>query len=125
MKRSTFLAFTATVAFVVGAFALFAPATLLATKGISSSTTDVWVREVGVLLLAVGATTFMVRNHENSPTLRALLVSNAVIQVGLFPIEILAYHEGVIVTLSGIVPNSIIHLCLAVGFIYYIVKMAR
>ncbi|PPD45277.1 MAG: hypothetical protein CTY16_10270 [Methylobacter sp.] len=125
MKRSTFLTLAATVALAVGAFALFAPAMLLATKGVSSSAAEVWVREVGVILLAVGATALMVRNHEDSPTLRAFLMGNAAIQIGLFPIEILAYREGTITALSGIVPNSIIHLCLATGFIYYLAKMSR
>jgi len=123
MKRSTFLTLAATIALAVGAFALFAPAVLLASKGVSSVAASVWTREVGVLLLAVGATALMVRNHEDSPTLRAFLMGNAAIQIGLFPIEILAYREGTITILSGIVPNSIIHLCLAAGFIYYIAKM--
>jgi hypothetical protein len=69
--------------------------------------------------------TLMVGNHEDSPTLRAFLMGNSAIQIGLFQVEILAYREGTITTLSGIVPNSIIHLCLAAGFIYYIVKMPR
>lgn len=125
IKRSTFLTLAGTVALAVGAFAVFAPVMLLATKGVSSAAAGVWTREVGVLLLAVGATDLMVRNHEDSPTLRALLIGNAAIQIGLFPIEILAYREGTITTFFGIVPNSIIHLCLAMGFIYYIAKISR
>ena len=123
MKRSTFLTLAAMVAFAVGAFALFAPAVLLATKGVSSAAAGVWTREIGVLLLAIGVTALMVRKHEDSPTLRAFLMGNAAIQFGLFPIEILAYREGTITMLSGIVPNSIVHLCLAAGFIYYTAKM--
>jgi hypothetical protein len=119
MKRSLFLSFAAFVALVVGAFALAAPSVLLATKGVSGSAAEVWVREVGALLIAIGVTVFTVRNHEDSPTLRALLIGNALVQIGLFPIEVLAYYQGVIPLLSGILPNSIVHLLLAAGFVYY------
>jgi hypothetical protein len=123
MRRSTFLSLAAVVAFAVGAFALFAPAVLLATKGVSSAAADVWAREVGVLLIAIGVCNFLVRNHEDSPTLRAFLIGNTVVQIGLFPVELLAYRDGTITLFSGIVPNSIIHILLAAGFIYYIAKM--
>jgi hypothetical protein len=123
MNRSTFLALAAVIAFAVGAFALFAPIALLASKGISSAAADVWAREVGVLLIAIAVSAFLVRNHQDSATLRAFLIGNVVVQIGLFPIEILAYREGTITLLSGIVPNSIIHLLLATGFAYYAATM--
>ena len=123
MKRSTFLALAAFVALAVGAFALFDPTVLLATKGVSSAAAGVWTREVGVMLIAIGVCALLVRNHDDSPTFRVFLIGNFVVQVGLFPIEILAYREGIIPLLSGIVPNSIIHLLLAAGFLYYILKM--
>jgi hypothetical protein len=58
------------------------------------------------------------RGHDDSATLRALL------QLGLFPIEIIAYANGVITKLSGIVPISILHLLLALGFAYFVTKRA-
>jgi hypothetical protein len=123
MKRSTFLSIAASIALAVGAFALFAPAELLASKGISSTTASVWTREVGALLIAIGVIVFSVRNHADSPTLQAVLNGNAIVQLGLFPIEVLAYREGTITQLSGIVPNSVLHLCLAAGFLYYATTM--
>jgi hypothetical protein len=36
---------------------------------------------------------------------------------------VLAYREGTITQLSGIVPNSVLHLCLAAGFLYYATTM--
>ena len=123
MKRSTFLSLAALIALAVGVFALFFPVALLASKGVSSAAASVWTREVGVLLIAIGVIAFLVRNHEDSPTLQAFFIGNVIVQVGLFPIEILAYREGTITQLSGIIPNSILHLCLASAFTYYAMRM--
>ena len=119
MKRSFFLLIASLIALSVGAFALFAPATLLQSKGVFSAAANVWTQQVGVFLIAVGVIVFLVRNHEDSPTLRAILAGNAVAQIGLLPIEVLAYKAGTITQLSGIVPNSVIHVILAAGFLYY------
>ena len=75
------------------------------------------------MLIAAGILAVMVRHHEDSPTLKAILVSNVVIQIGLFMIEALAYRDGIITLLSGIVPNLTLHVCLAGGLIYHIVIM--
>lgn len=123
MKRSAFLLLSGLVALAVGAFALFAPAILLASKGVSSVGANVWAQEVGAMLIAAGILAVMVRHHEDSPTLKAILVSNVVIQIGLFMIEALAYRDGIITLLSGIVPNLTLHVCLAGGLIYHIVIM--
>lgn len=123
MKRSLFLSIASIIALAVGAFALVAPSALLESKGISSVPASVWTREVGVLLVAIGVIVFSVRNHKDSPTLRAVLSGNAIVQIGLFPIEIWAYQAGTITQLSGIVPNSVLHLLLAAGFLYYAIAM--
>lgn len=123
MQRSTFLLLSGLIALVVGLFALFAPAILLASKGISSAAANVWVQEVGVILMAVGILVVMVRHHEDSPTLKAILISNIVIQIGLFTIEVLAYHDGIITLLSGVVPNLTLHIFLAGGLVYYLAIM--
>ena len=83
----------------------------------------VWVREVGVLLVALGVMALLVRREPSSPALRAFLIGNSVVHLGLFPIEIVAYRSDVITLLSGIVPNSILHVVLASGFAYFAVTM--
>jgi hypothetical protein len=123
VKRSAFLLLSGLIALAVGIFALLAPTVLLASKGISSAAANVWTQEVGAMLIAVGILAVMVRHHPDSPTLKAILISIVVTQIGLFAIEALAYREGVITLLSGIVPNLILHVCLAAGLIYYIVTM--
>lgn len=123
MTRSTYLLFASIIALAVGTFALLAPAALLASKGVMSSAANVWEQETGGMLIATGILLMMVRNHEDSPTLKSILISNVVIQIALFTIEALAYRDGIITLLSGIIPNLILHVCLASGLIFYIVKM--
>jgi hypothetical protein len=123
MQRSTFLLCAALVALTVGSFALLAPSTLLATKGITSAAANVWAQEVGVFLLATSVTTFLVRHHADSPTLKAILIGNLIVQIGLFATEVLAFVAGTIPLLSGIVGNSVVHVLLATGFGYYALTM--
>ena len=124
MSRKTFLSVSAVVATAVGLFALLAPAALLASKGVSpSASAAVWVREVGVLLIALGTTAFLVRGESDSKSLRGFLFGNAIVHVGLLPIEISAYSENVITRLAGIVPNSALHVLLAGGFLYFAVRI--
>jgi len=115
-----FLTVAATIAVVVGLVALVAPDAMLAMKGVAGDTAaTVWMRQVGVLLLATGVTAALVRRHPDSPTLRAVLVGNALLQLGLLPIEPLAYAQGVIPNLAGIVPNTVVHIVLAAGFVVH------
>jgi hypothetical protein len=101
----------------VGSVALFVPDVLLSTKGVvGNAAATVWMREVGVMLVAVGFIAWCVRDQPDSPTMRAFLWGNALLQLLLLPVEILAYGQGTITNLSGIVPNSILHLLLGLGF---------
>lgn len=126
MKRKTFLTLVSLIELAIGAAALLSPETALEIKGVAASdAANVWVREVGVLLVAMGAITFLVRGHEASPTLKAFFVGNIIVQLGLFPIEPVAYAHGTITRLSGIVPNTILHLLLAGGFAFYLAKMKK
>lgn len=120
MSQRAFLTIVALIALAIGSFAAIAPAALLESKGVlPSEAGNLWARELGVALVALGIVTFLARKHEPSPTLRAFLIGNAVLQLGLFPIEIIGYARGVITSLAGIVPNSILHLVLAGAFAYY------
>jgi hypothetical protein len=119
--RSVFLTLSSVVALAIGTLAFAAPETLLESKGVAlpNAAATVWVREVGVLIFGVGLTLFLLRNHSDSPTMRAVLLGNAVVQIGLLPIEIGAFREGVITLISGIVPNSVLHALLAAGFLTF------
>jgi hypothetical protein len=122
--RVQFLTLASAIANAVGCFALAVPGALLETKGAAANPIAmIWVREVGVLLIALGITAFLVRRHEDSATLRTFFLGNALLHVGLFPIEILGVADGVLRKASGVVPNSILHVAMASAFLYFARRM--
>jgi hypothetical protein len=125
ISRSTFLSIGSAIALAIGSLAVALPNALLDSKGVSlpNDAAAIWVREVGMNILALGVTLFLVRRHGDSPTLRAFLFGNAILQLGLLPIEISAYQQKVITSVSGIVPNSLLHVVLASGFLLFAVRM--
>src|SRR4051812_45273139 len=98
IHRSMFLTLSSVVALAVGSLALAFPHMVLESKGVAApnDAAAIWVREVGVTIFALGVMMFLVRKHAESPTLRAFFFGNAIVQLGLFPIEIGAYQEGLI-----------------------------
>lgn len=126
MTQTRFLGLAALVAVAVGLFALILPEALLASKGVADAPgTRIWVRETGVALIAIGVMAMWVRHQPDSPTMRAFLSGNLLLQIGLFLCEAIAYAQGVITQASGVVPNLCLHLLLASGFLYFISKQAR
>jgi hypothetical protein len=116
--RALFLTLSSVIALAVGCFALLFPRALLAGKGVvlPNAAAEVWVRQVGVNILALGTLLFLVRRHAWSPTLRAVFIGNIVVQVGLLPIELAGYLAGALTESSGVVPSSVLHVVLAAGF---------
>ena len=124
MSRKVFLSLVALIAMAIGILALLAPGALLESKGVpANAAASVWVREVGVALVAIATIAFLVRAHPDSPTMRAFLAGNALLQLGLLPIEIAAFENGVLTRISGIVPNSVLHVVLACAFVFYALRI--
>jgi uncharacterized membrane protein len=125
LNRSLFLVLSSAVALAVGTFAFAFPHALLQSKGVAppNDAAAIWVREVGVTIFALGVMLLLVRKHADSPTLRAFFFGNGIVHLGLLPIEIGAYRARVITQLSGIVPNSVLHVALALGFLVFAARM--
>ncbi len=124
MNRRLFLTLGSIIALTIGTLALLQPAWLLQSKGVAmNAAANVWMQETGVALVSIGIVAFLVRNQPDSPALRAFLVGNTVLQIGLLIIELMAFSEGVITKLSGIAPNSVLHIALASGFAYFAASM--
>lgn len=120
MTRKTFLTLASLIALAVGAVATVAPLAILESKGVTpGAPVVVWIRQVGVALLGIGVVSFLIRGHAPSATVRAFLFGNAAHQVMLAPIEVMAYRDGTITKLSGIVPNTVLHVVLASGFLFF------
>jgi len=127
MSRKIFLTIVACVALLIGCFALVAPSVLIeqVKYAAPSPTADVMARTVGVLLISFGVLNFLVRNHGDSPTMKSILIANALLQIGIMPIDPYAYYTGVFGDMSAFVPNTILHILVFSGFIYYLVKMPK
>jgi hypothetical protein len=127
MTRKLFLTIAAVVAALVGALALLAPVFLLAElKGaVPNPAALVMARTTGVLLLAVASMSFLVRDHGDSPTMEGFLRANLFLQLGLLPMDPLAYLQGAFTTIGSFAPNTVIHVLLATGFAYYLVTLRK
>ncbi len=125
MKRKTFLTVTAVIVLLIGGFALAAPGALLTNvkHAAPSEVANVMARTVGILLVSVGVLNFLIRDHEDSPTLRAVLIANSLLQIGILPIDPIAYASGAYRSLGSFVPNTALHVLLASGFIFYLSRM--
>lgn len=120
MTRKTFLTIASVIALAVGTIAALFPIAILESKGVTpGAPVIVWIRQVGVAIVSVGLTSFLIRGHAPSATVRAFLFGNAAHQLMLAPIEVVAFVDGTITKLSGIVPNTVLHLLLATGFLFF------
>lgn len=124
MSRKTFLTLHALVALVIGALAILAPGHLIeeVKQAHTSPAAEVMGRTVGVLIASMGILAFSVRSHGDSPTMRSVLWANLLLQLAILPIDPLAYYDGTFHTLGSFVPNTIVHLVLAAGFVFYLRK---
>lgn len=127
MHRKTFLTIVAVVATSIGCVALLVPGPFLieVKAAAPSETANVMARTVGVLLLTIGILNFLVRAHEDSPTLRAVCFANLFLQIGIIPIDPLAYLNGVYGSVGAFLPNTVLHVFLAGGFAFYLTQMSR
>ncbi|MCB9649600.1 MAG: hypothetical protein H6730_23815 [Deltaproteobacteria bacterium] len=113
-----FLTFAGLVASLVGALATFGPEVLLAEVKHAevSGSAVVMARTAGVLLLCIGGLTLAVRRHPPSPSLEAVMGFGLAVQLALLPIDPAAYRAGVFRELGSFLPNTLLHLVLALGF---------
>ena len=65
------------------------------------------------------------RTHADSPTMRVLMLGNLLVQLGLLATEVLGYASGAITKLSGVMPNSLLHLVLAAGFAHFWLRISQ
>jgi hypothetical protein len=127
MTRKTFLTITSLVALTIGAVVLTMPGSFIASvKGTDGAgAASVMARTVGILLVAIGLLDFLVRGHGDGPTMRAILATNLFLQLGILPIDPLAYATGTYPTLVSFVPNTALHVLLAGGFAHFLAESRR
>ncbi|MEL6641705.1 MAG: hypothetical protein AAFP98_10400 [Pseudomonadota bacterium] len=121
MTRSTFLTIAAIVACTIGSIALFLPAFLLVDMKNANPSVEgvVMARTAGAFLLSFGILNFLVRHDAPSSTLMHILMANALLQLLILPVDPLAYVAGVYGSTFAFIPNTILHIALLTGFIFY------
>lgn len=121
MSRKYFLTFASFIAITIGSIALLLPTTLLIDMktAIPSDTGLVMARTAGAFLLSFGILNFLIRSHEASATLVSVLLANAFLQVLILPVDPIAYFSGTYASITSFFPNTILHLLLLGGFLYF------
>ena len=121
MNRKTFLTFAAVIALSIGSIAAFLPNVLLVDMkyAVASETGLIMARTAGVFLLSFGVLNFLVRSDPTSPTMVSLLLANALLQLLILPVDPLAYAFGVYGSVLSFIPNTVLHVGLLLGFVYF------
>ncbi|SMX30187.1 hypothetical protein TRP8649_04329 [Pelagimonas phthalicica] len=121
MSRKTFLTFAAFIACTIGTIAFLFPTTLLVDMKSAQPTGAglVMARTAGAFLFSIGVLNILVRSHEASPTLAAILLANALLQVLILPVDPLAYMFGIYASPMSFLPNTLLHLVLLAGFLHF------
>lgn len=89
-----------------------------------SGEAEAMARTVGTLLLSVGVLNFLVRHDPDSKTMKSVLTANLVLQLLILPVDPLAYLSGVYPIVDSFLPNTVLHIVLASGFVYYLRQLA-
>ena len=118
MKRQTFLIIAATVGTVFSLYMFLAPAKMMEGMGIQSNDSiNAILQVMCVMLFSISVITFLARKDEGSIALRAIIIGSIFMHIASIPIDWIAFQRGVFTQISGLIPGTIVHIILAIGFI--------
>jgi len=83
----------------------------------SNASINVILQAMCVMLFTISVITFLARKDEGSIALRAILSGNIMMHLISIPIDWAAFYRGIFTQVSGILPGTVVHIILAVGFI--------
>jgi hypothetical protein len=125
MKRSIFLLIVAILSLFIGFVLLFAPSMAIEGNGFVSSDALIYVfRLLGGLVISKGVLNFLVRNDEDSNSLKAVLLFNVLNHFLSTCIDIKNIFDSVS-TFSSEIPFLVIHLFVIIGSAWYLSKMGQ
>lgn len=123
MKRSLFFLITAILSALAGSGLLFFPNFIAeANHWIPSPQILLQIRFSGALVLSIAALNFLVRNHGDSATLKAVFICNIVNHAINTVNDLMSYKEGSM-SLEGLLPFFIGHLFIGGFSLYYLTKI--
>lgn len=123
MKRSTFLLIVAIIAVPFGCLMIFAPGKALEGFGLTPDPlSSVLMQLIGSFIVSAGILNFGVRRHEDSLTLRSVLLFNILSHALGLVIDCMSIANEVMI-FSKIMPGIAIHLFVGVGSLIYMMKI--
>jgi hypothetical protein len=124
VSRKQFLILAAIVPGAFGLVMMVAPDLMLGNSlaiGVDASTRVV-TQWVGFGVFSLGLINFLSRNDPGSAALRAVMLGNVAFHVLGIGFDTYDYLAG-FMKISGVVSGVVPHALLAVGFVYYLVKL--
>lgn len=123
MKRSIFFIITAVISLVLGVMCLVFPEKMAAGFGMTVTPLIIMmIREAGACNLSMGYLNFSVRNDGDSKTMKAVLLFNMAYHALMLTVNIYGISNNVM-PIGQIAPVFSIHLVIALGFLYYALKI--
>ncbi|MEO6014186.1 MAG: hypothetical protein ABIQ30_11470 [Devosia sp.] len=122
MKRAYYFWLAAILALAFGLLMFFAPAFAATQFQLTGSPATATIfRVLGAVMLGVATLNFLVRNHQMSETLKAVLWANTVIHTVGFLGDLWSVSLGEI-PLAGVAAGLVAHLIVLAGALYYLWK---
>lgn len=123
MSRNLFFIIASVISFAFGATMFVSPGLLAsAFTLIQSDATDVLFRALSAAILALGVLNFLVRNHADSETLKAVLWANITVHGISLVAEVISVSGGYQL-FSGVAAGVVLHLFIGVGSYIYLRRM--
>lgn len=122
MKQSHFLLVTAIVGIIFGIMTLFFPDKVAENFGLSpNSENSIVFGWLGAITLCSGVLNFIVRNDDNSHTLKAVLLFTGTFHALSLLVDLLGVNHGVLM-LNKMLPGMILHSLMTIGTVFYLLK---
>jgi hypothetical protein len=122
MKQSHFLLLTALVGIIFGIMTLFFPDKVAENFGLTpNSEISIVFGWLGAITLCSGVLNFLVRNDNNSHTLKAVLIFTGTFHALSLLVDLSGINHGVL-TMNKMMPGMILHSLMAIGSIFFLLK---
>lgn len=123
MKRSLFLLITAIFSVLSSCVLLFFPNLVVESNSWTPSLQITFLfRLLGGLVFSLGILNFLVHNHADTDTLKAVLVCNALNHTINLINDIMSFYQG-IASFKDSIPFIVGHLFIGIGSLYYLTKI--
>jgi hypothetical protein len=123
MKRSLFFLITAIFSALSGCVILLIPNMVVeANHWVPSPQITFLFRLLGGLVVSLAVLNFLVRNHLDTDTLKAVLVCNALNHTINLINDIMSFYQG-IANFKDSISFVVVHLFIGIGSLYYLMKI--